>query len=323
VILDPSGRIIVSGSSYQGKSGSYTYANLLIRYNANGSLDASFGSKGMVVGAYGRYTYDGWGAMEILGAGANYTIGVLGGDGGASVVAHFKANGSRDTAFGPNGERPNPGGGFFQPDGKIVGFSGGDELTVSRYNGDGSIDTTFGANSSGRVTTPASAFYGGNQASVKPATLGVDASGRIVVAGQGQLANSWLDSILVRYTADGVLDTSFGNGGAAITRVGGDLGGEEQSYQAIAFQPDGKILAGGHYATSYNPNTGSMTIGMDVVRYAGDPAALTANSSTASMASVNPSQSIDSALVPLALEGVGFLDSLFPTKTGRSKRHGV
>ena len=145
---------------------------------------------------------------------------------------------------------------------------------------------------------------------------------RIVVAGRGQLADSWLDSILVRYTADGVLDASFGSNGATITRVGGDLGGEEQSYQALAFQPDGKILAAGHYATSFNPISGSMTIGMDVVRYAGDAAAITASASASSLSSPTLIQPADASLVPLALEGVGFLDSLFPTRPGKSKRLG-
>ena len=267
------------------------------------------------MGAYGRYTYDGWGAMEILGSGGAYTIGVLGQDGGAGVVAHFKANGGRDTTFGPNGEKPITGGSVFQPDGKIVGVIGdGNDLslTVYRFNGDGAPDASF--NSTGQVTTPASTFYGGRPAYVRPSAVRVDASGRIVVAGRGQLADSWLDSILIRYNMDGSLDTTFGSGGATIIRVNGDLGGEEQSFQAIAFQPDGKILAGGHYATSFNPISGSATIGMDVVRYAGD---------TAAAPSAIPVQTAATSLVPPALEGVGFLDSLFPSQPGKSKRLGV
>jgi hypothetical protein len=60
------------------------------------------------------------------------------------------------------------------------------------------------------------------------------------------------------------------------------------------------------------PTSGSATIGMDVVRYAGDTTALTASASTSSASSAAPIQPADASLVSLALAETGFLDSLVP-----------
>lgn len=61
------------------------------------------------------------------------------------------------------------------------------------------------------------------------------------------LADGWLIAAggegftLARYNADGSLDSSFGAGGRVATRVGSGL----QSAQAVAVQPDGRIVAAG------------------------------------------------------------------------------
>src|SRR5262249_13055563 len=51
---------------------------------------------------------------------------------------------------------------------------------------------------------------------------------------------------LARYDANGVLDTTFGNGGKVIT----DFAGNVDSAQGVAVQQDGKILAAGYRSTS-------------------------------------------------------------------------
>ncbi len=321
LILDSSGRIIVGGSSYEGKSGSYTYANVLLRYNANGSLDTTFGNRGKVVGNYGSYTYDGWGTLEILGSGSSYKIGVLGKDNGNNVIAHFNTNGSRDTTFGSNGEvvLANGGGNTFQSDGKIVGayetgVNGNSATEVVRYNADGTADTTFGTG--GAVITLASTF-GGSIA--RPDAVAIDASGRIVVAGGGGSANRSLGSLLVRYTAAGSLDTSFGGTGWVVTDISQDTDNEE--FTTLVFQPeDGKIVAAGYVPISSDPISGSETLRLSVARFFSDASA-PASAATLSPLTPTPAAPMpDPTLVSLAIESLSFVESLLPGRVRHSPR---
>jgi len=80
---------------------------------------------------------------------------------------------------------------------------------------------------------------GGVEAAVQP-------DGRIVVAGlrSGPLGD---DVLVLRYTADGLLDASFGAGGIA-TFNGSGVGNDRAL--GLALQPDGKILVAGESATA-------------------------------------------------------------------------
>jgi uncharacterized delta-60 repeat protein len=114
-----------------------------------------------------------------------------------------------------------------QPDGRIVAAGGSDgDFALARYNGDGSLDTSF--DSDGKVTTDFGAFAGALAVAVQP-------DGRIVAAGE-----SGGDFALARYNRDGSLDTSFDSDGKVTT----DFGGSEVA-TAVAVQPDGRIVAAG------------------------------------------------------------------------------
>jgi uncharacterized delta-60 repeat protein len=65
--------------------------------------------------------------------------------------------------------------------------------------------------------------------------MAVDGSGRIVVAGGS--------TVLARYTANGVLDTTFGTGGKVVTGL--QLRGGAARGFAVAVQSDGKIVLAG------------------------------------------------------------------------------
>lgn len=117
-----------------------------------------------------------------------------------------------------------------QSDGKLVaaGVVQGQGYAVARYNTDGSLDTSFG---SGGTVTIASAGFA-RQVAIEP-------DGKIVIVGDRNVGGA--DTLVVRLTSDGALDSSFGTngqdilnlgsgGGLAITStgtifVGGDLGG--------------------------------------------------------------------------------------------------
>jgi uncharacterized delta-60 repeat protein len=142
------------------------------------------------------------------------------------LVTRYTTAGAIDGTFGTGGVvrvRP-PGinisarsyGMALQPDGKIVlaGWSWPNatkDFCVMRFNADGSFDPGFGTG--GIVTTPIGA--GNDQA--RNVTLQSD--GKIVVTGLSVNAAGNADYVVVRYTATGALDASFGTGGKVITDI--------------------------------------------------------------------------------------------------------
>ena len=101
------------------------------------------------------------------------------------------------------------------------------DFAVARYHPDGSLDAGFGTN--GKTVTPILQLD-----FVKTGVLLAD--GKILIAGSasGNFA-------LVRYNADGTLDTGFGVGGKVVTEFA-----TSTSYvRALLAQPDGKIIAMG------------------------------------------------------------------------------
>jgi uncharacterized delta-60 repeat protein len=93
------------------------------------------------------------------------------------------------------------------------------------------LDPAFGA--AGKVTTVLQKGQG--------EAMAIQADGKIVVAGRA-LGEASFDFAVVRYNPDGSLDTSFGDGGVAITDLSG--GGNDEAY-GVAIQTDGKIVAVG------------------------------------------------------------------------------
>ena len=154
---------------------------------------------------------------------------------------NFDVDGRVTTDFG---DRDSAGGVAIQTDGKIVaagfgGGAGGFDFAVARYNTDGSLDSTFDGD--GKANTDF------NSSDDRAFALVIQGNGKIVVAGQSFVASSLggnLDFALVRYNADGSLDTTFGGGDGKVTT---DLGvGETDAALAVALQTDGKIVAAGY-----------------------------------------------------------------------------
>jgi uncharacterized delta-60 repeat protein len=131
----------------------------------------------------------------------------------------------------------------------LAGYAGpafGHDFGVVRYRAlDGSLDPSFSQD--GFVKTD---FGGGGDGATDVA---IQPDGKIVVAG-----TDLGDFLLARYNPDGSLDPSFSGDGKLRT----DLGGSDIA-NAVAAQPDGRILAAGHSSTGsdndfalvrYNPN---------------------------------------------------------------------
>ncbi len=142
-----------------------------------------------------------------------------------------------------------------QSDGKLVVVGqtyknndySNEDFAVTRYNTDGTLDTTFGAG--GRVRTD---FPG---LAAVPSSVVIQPDGKIVVAGGAFPLFTFLGNFeVVRYNPNGSLDRSFGNGGIVTTNF------PEGSYAFdVALQPDGKIIAAGTVFVDFDPGESSDT----------------------------------------------------------------
>ncbi len=140
-----------------------------------------------------------------------------------------------------------------QIDGKIVvagqsGNGSNHDFAVVRYNGDGSLDSSF--NGTGKVITPiGNGDDNGN-------SVAIQSDGKIVVAGSSYNGSNH-DFAIARYNSDGTLDTSFNGTGKLTTPVGSS---DDYGY-SVAVQSDGKIVvAGESFVTGSN-------LDFSVVRY--------------------------------------------------------
>ncbi len=121
-----------------------------------------------------------------------------------------------------------------QPDKKIiVGGTHHSGLIIARYKSDGSVDSSFGGRGFVKKFLP--------DATCRSILL--TNNGKIIASG------SYNKSILlIQYSADGTIDSSFGVNGIVISSFG------YQDYAGGAvLQPDGKIVVGGN-ETRYTPD---------------------------------------------------------------------
>jgi uncharacterized delta-60 repeat protein len=236
VVIQADGKIIAGGFTLNNQ-GAPEFA--LARYNADGSLDSTFGTGGLVITIFS-------------GGGANLNALALQPDGeivavgtnGRFVAARYNPDGGLDSTFGSGGiaTTPNliPGAianaVVLQPDGKITlgGQTAGGNHALARFNADGTQDTTFG--NAGIVITTFGFFRGEDIRG-----LALQPDGAIVATGVVNAPNATMDIGLIRYNPDGSLDTTFGNGGMVHT----DLGNSDDAGNAVALQADGHIIVVG------------------------------------------------------------------------------
>jgi uncharacterized delta-60 repeat protein len=133
-----------------------------------------------------------------------------------------------------------------QRDGKIVvaGYAevgGVDQFALVRYNSDGSLDTSL--NSNGKVTTAA------GTGTCKGEGVALQDDGKIVVVGYSFNAGGQSCFTVLRYGADGSLDTNFGDSGKVTTTVA-----KQSSADSLALQSDGKIVVAGNAFIDGNNN---------------------------------------------------------------------
>ncbi|HKQ74608.1 MAG TPA: hypothetical protein VJ810_13030 [Blastocatellia bacterium] len=258
--IQPDGLIVVAGTKVE--SGCCPKI-VLARYRTTGSLDTSFSTDGMleiphirargadlVLQSNGKIVVAGTAIYQSL----PDPIPV-----NRSLIVRINEDGSLDSSFGTSGyvvtniwnSQPGPSEGFsnlvIQGNGKMVASSQGNGLLsrVVRFFANGERDMTFGSNG-----VFDSAFAEVNQA------LALQPDGKVVIAVYGaSISNHY--GLLVRLTADGILDSTFGQGGktAADPLASGP---------AVGLQEDGRLVVAG------GMNSNSSTSSFRLSRYQSD-----------------------------------------------------
>ncbi len=233
------GGILLAGDAFNGRHPDFALA----RYRADGSLDTEFGQTGMVITDFGERD-DRAIALTVQTDGRIVLVGqTLNGSQLDFAVARYLENGTPDSSFSSTGKTTvdfrQAGDGAVaviqQADGKLVvagrSFNGsrGDDFALVRFNANGSFDTRFG--SGGGVTTN---IQGGNDVVM---AMAVQPDGKLVLVGRsftGQTASA----VVVRYLANGSLDTGFGNAGIVNSTL-------MEGATDLVIRPDGKLVIAG------------------------------------------------------------------------------
>jgi uncharacterized delta-60 repeat protein len=253
VAVQADGKLVVVGDTY--KNNDFSDEDFVVaRYNTDGTLDNTFGSRGRV-----RTDFPGLAAVpssvviqadgKIVVAGGAFPLFTFLGN---FELVRYNSNGSLDTSFGNGGIVTTffPEGSYafdvaLQSDGKIVAagtvfvaFDPGEmsdtDFALARYNSDGTPDTTFG--SGGQVMTD---FVGMEDDAF---SILIQPDGKIVAVGSANDSATNYDFALARYLSNGAIDTTFGVGG----RVRTDF--DDQNFdraRTAALQSDGSIVAAG------------------------------------------------------------------------------
>lgn len=253
IALQPDGKIVAAGYRAPFTQNGSDFA--LARYNADGSLDTTFGSGGKV-------TTDFLSLDDVANAVAIQPDGKIVAVGYNNVtrfaqflfdfaLARYNSDGSLDSSFGSGGKVTTNFFGSYdearaivlQPDWKLVVagaaanpfLASETDFGLVRYESDGSLDVMFGTG--GKVVTD---FLSEDDEAY---ALSLQPDGRIIAAGIAERGSfrGRADFALARYNTNGSLDSAFGSGG----RVRTDFFGFDDGVRAVALQSDGKIVAAG------------------------------------------------------------------------------
>ncbi|MEQ1862697.1 MAG: Calx-beta domain-containing protein, partial [Chthoniobacteraceae bacterium] len=244
VAVQADGKILIAGSATDG-FGRFFPDIALVRLNADGSRDLSFGTEGQVLFDFGGDYYSREEAFAVA-VQADGKI-VVGGRSTLTntavepidydfALARFTSAGVVDAGFGTGGfvrtdfgSRSEAVRGLAITTGGLiyaVGDSGGD-AAVARYTSAGVLDTGFDAD--GKVLRDL-----GGADSLRGAV--VQADGKLVAVG-----TTALDFAAVRFTTTGALDAGFGNAGVALV----DFGNTGEEARAVALDATERIVLGG------------------------------------------------------------------------------
>ncbi len=254
IAIQSDGKILVAGNTRVQIATTQTRLRLgVIRLNSNGTLDTSFDSDGIATFALSTLN-DNPGTIALQSDG-KIIIGGTASTGSNFFTVRLNTNGTLDTSFSSDGivlttidGQTNLGRACaVQPDGKILVCgvaSSGDNASfaIIRLNSNGTLDTTFSGD--GKASTPMRAADDENMGMV------LQPDGKILLGGIIDPVGlpALYEFGVVRFNANGSLDTTFGTAGKLTTSIGAtsDYG------NCIALQPDGKFVVGGYAFNGVN-----------------------------------------------------------------------
>lgn len=211
--IQPDGKIIAGGRSSDTTINYFPYFDfVIVRWNNDGSVDSSFGVNGVLTSKFDNAENNTLNAIavsaegKILAAGISYSYSQ---NFGSFAVKQFTSSGQTDSSFGKDGFAITDIDGresdaftmSIQSDGKILlaGYSGNTtvdhDFAFVRYQTDGSIDYSFGAN--GKVITNISS-------SDACSMLAFQSDGKIIAVGSTSIGTENYVAI-VRYNNDLIL----------------------------------------------------------------------------------------------------------------------
>ena len=234
--------------AYRETTDSAGYVSMRIK--PDGYIDSSFIHTSRVSnpfynGSWGYGQFDKYALVSgqhLIGAWTYGTPGLV--NDGTLSLARLDQDAVIDPSFGVNGKVLLTSGVSIDqlvniaplPDGRMIGIAAdGVKLRLFRVNNDGHIDPGFG---NGRKLVD---LYNGNYPQFGSSDLLIDRDNRIVVAAINYETSVVNQMNLFRYTVDGQLDPSFGQGGNVV------LNNQVTSSEALLYsksilQPDNKIL---------------------------------------------------------------------------------
>lgn len=216
VVVLPCGRIVAAGFTFPSVNSTRDFA--LVGYTSYGAIDDDFGVNGIVFTHFGAVLP---GAVVLQSNDQAY-----------AVALQSNCNGCDDRCGDCCDNSCNG-------NDKIVVVGSSDVLgtkafAVARYNGDGTLDTTFGMDGSGVMVIPIEIMS-------EAFAVAIQADNKIVVAGYAQDGMN-TDFAVVRLDCNGTLDTTFGCDSTGIVTI--DFGRFDKAF-AVKIQKNGKIVVAG------------------------------------------------------------------------------
>jgi uncharacterized delta-60 repeat protein len=207
VAFDSQGRFYATGSVADGTDASADFKMVVARFGADGALDTTFGTGGYAI------------KNVAVGAGGELARGIVVQSSGKIVISgtveHAGAADPRDR-----------------------------DVALVRFNSDGTVDSGFGTQGVSILDLSAGEVSGTSYIADTAWGLTVYPDNRLLVhAAQKRTGATDLDFAVVRLTADGARDMSFGTMGVAAL----DINNRSASPRTTTLLPDGSIVAAGYY----------------------------------------------------------------------------
>jgi uncharacterized delta-60 repeat protein len=276
-VVQPDGKIVAAGMTYPADA---NFNFLAYRFNADGSLDTTFGTNGRVTVEVSNKT-DGARSVALQSDGKIVLGGYYSDASQQSqfAVVRLNTDGSLDNAFGEQGivryVFAGNNGGIYNVAIQTVGGqeriiaagykqAGAADFATIRLLPSGQLDNTFGVQ--GVRVTGLTGTFGDNQRGL--AIQQIDGQNKIVVSGYSLMnlgTSQRNDFVVIRYNEDGTPDTSFDTDGIVVTQMANDAMLNSVAIQQVDGQNKivvaGKTYRSGHgidFALARYNNDGSL-----------------------------------------------------------------